>query len=182
MNSGSLKRAGALVAVSAIGLAVYASAGTAAAPKAGEAATITATSNGKNLEFTGSTEVSVGSKLKIVNATNPKEVGPHTFSLVKANKLPTTRSEMRACEKLEAAVCKAILVAQGANPETGMIKRPDVDVGKKGWDTSFGKTGDTWFTQEEGEIESRPVTASPGTLHYLCLIHPFMQGKIKVVK
>jgi hypothetical protein len=56
-----------------------------------------------------------------------------------------------------------------------------VDVAAKGWDASFGKEGDTWYTETEGEDTARKVSAEPGSkLYYLCVVHPFMQGKINV--
>jgi plastocyanin len=65
------------------------------------------------------------------------------------------------------------------------IHKPKVDVGKTGWDKSFGKTGDSWFTGEKrkGTKNTRKVSAAVGTtLYFMCAVHPGMQGKIKVVE
>ena len=177
-----------MAAVAALGVAGIASVGASASkgPTGGhhiEASTITATSNGHNLEFQGDKKVKSGSQLQIVNATDPTQVGPHTFTLVKKSELPTTKQEMKDCEKLQSKLCQDVAKAQKVNTKTFEVKKPVVDAGKKGWDKSFGKRGDTWYTQTEGEFNQRKVRAKPGTtLYYLCVVHPFMQGKIKVVK
>ena len=80
----------------------------------------------------------------------------------------------------------------GSSRRTRSTCKPDarsasraVDNGKKGWDTPFTEkqNGDSWVAQAKGDTQSRKVTAKSGTtLYYFCLVHPFMQGKIKVVK
>lgn len=181
------RRAGALALTVAAGAAALASTGAAAsedgaaAAKAG-AATITATLNGKNLEFQGDRTVKAGSPLKVVNATDPKQVGPHTFTLVKRKNLPTTKSEMKECGRLQSKVCADVAKAHEVG-KTGKVGKPVVDAAKTGWDKSFGRRGDSWVSHGEGETEQRKVVAKPGTtLTYFCVVHPFMHGKIKVVK
>ena len=140
---------------------------------------------GKNADlfFKGPKEVEKGTKLEIVNKTSPSKVGPHTFTLIKKNRLPKTKKEIKACEKLELAVCVNGAEAHEVNLMTFEVNRPKVEVGKKGWDQAFGKIGDSWYTETAGEHNTRKVSADDGkTLHYYCLVHPFMQGKIKVVK
>jgi hypothetical protein len=146
-------------------------------------ATITAYAHGKQMGFKGPRTVKAGSELAIVNDTDPQQVGPHTFTLVSKKQLPTGRKQMKNCERIKSKLCKRIVRAHRANPKTGVVKRPDVDVGKSGWDRSFGKRGDSWFMPGLGSSTERIVSAKPGTtLHYFCVIHPWMQGKIKVVK
>ena len=137
--------------------------------------------DGKNLVFQGDQKVSQGAKLQIVNATDPEKVGPHTFTLIKERLLPQTKEEMKHCEKSKLKVCANIAKAHKVNFETGEIGRPNVDAREQGWDKAFGKRGDSWFTFEEGGEVERKVTAEAGkTLTYFCVIHPFMQGQIKV--
>lgn len=133
--------------------------------------------------FKGDESVEAGQKLEIVNTSNPKDIGPHTFTLVTRKDLPATKNQMKKCGKFQLEVCQRVLRVQRANPMTGEVKKPNVDKGKKGWDRRFGFTGDTWFTQEKGDSESRKVSAKAGTtLYYFCVVHPEMNGKIKVVK
>jgi len=183
MNARHLRRAGAIGAVVALGAAGLASTGATAdskVPAVKKAATITMVADGHNLGYEGDRSVDAGAKLTIVDATNPKKVGPHTFTLIKKGAMPESKAEMKECEEL-GGVCGKIAEAHEVNMETFEIGAPIVDAGEKGWDTSFGKTGDTFYDEKKGSTNSRKVTAEAGTtLHYFCVIHPFMQGKIKV--
>lgn len=191
MRKTALKAVAAGVAIAALGTggmaAMSASASDPAKARSGPVAKIKmeASGKGRNTElfFTGPKEVEKGTKLEIVNKTNPGKVGPHTFSLVKQNRLPDTKKEIKACEKLELAVCVNGAKAHEVDLMTFEVNRPKVEVGKKGWDQSFGKIGDSWYTETPNEHNTREVSANDGkTLYYFCLVHPFMQGKIKVVK
>ncbi|MFN8113397.1 MAG: hypothetical protein U0R51_09360 [Solirubrobacterales bacterium] len=132
-------------------------------------------------KFTGPKTVATGSRLRIVNDTNPRKVGPHTFSLVRKALIPETQKEGRDCFKT--GVCGTIAAAHKVDFQTGEVSKPLVDPGKPGWDKSFGKRGDSWFTEQKGEEYSAEVTAKPGSkLTYFCAIHPWMVDRIEVVK
>ncbi len=142
---------------------------------------ITMQLKGKRPVFKGPKRVSEGARLTIVNKTAPRKIGPHTFSLVKKGELPKTKKERKSC--FEGNICFTIAMAHRFDPETERINRPKVEVGGKGWNKSFGKKGDSWYTETKGEKTGRRVTAAAGkTLYYLCAVHPGMQGKIRVVK
>jgi plastocyanin len=187
MRVSGVRRAAAAVAVTgacagAAGmLAVGASASHADRQDDG-AATITMASSGKNLFFQGPAKVAAGSQLTITNATDPTKVGPHTFTLVDKDELPKSNAEIKDCFKLKTEFCLGIAKDHKVNLKTGAVGRPDLDVGKKGWDTPYGKKGDSWVAEAEGDLTSREVTAKPGSYYYFCVVHPFMQGKIKVTK
>jgi plastocyanin len=92
---------------------------------------------------------------------------PHTISLVKKSQLPTSFD----CE-----VCDEIFGAHGPDEATGNLASPVVDVGAPGYD----QPGDSTFIPPHGRV-SFNVTAPAGTtLHFICAIHPWMQGRIKV--
>ncbi len=92
---------------------------------------------------------------------------PHTISLVTKAQLPTSFD----CE-----VCGAIFDAHGAGEENGGPANPLVDVGAPGYD----QPGDSMFVAPHARVRFQ-VTAPAGTnLHFLCAIHPWMQGRIKV--
>jgi plastocyanin len=96
-----------------------------------------------------------------------KTEDPHTISLVKKSQLPNSFD----CE-----VCGQIFGAHGANEQTGDIANPVVNVGAAGFD----QPGDSMFIPPRGKV-SFGVTAPAGTtLHFICAIHPWMQGRIKV--
>ena len=49
------------------------------------------------LKFVAPATVTEGDELEIVNETNPKQVGPHTFSLVTKGSLPKTAEARKNC-------------------------------------------------------------------------------------
>jgi hypothetical protein len=127
--------------------------------------------------------VSRGDLLEIVNKTNPKQVGPHTFSLVKKeSQPPNTRAAEESCFTPK-HICLAIAHWHGANGKSPPTKNPS-EAGAKGWSTmgTLNKKGDSWFTGNKLNASfSQVVSASAGTtLYYMCAIHPFMRGSIKV--
>lgn len=138
----------------------------------------------KDLFFKGPSTIERGTDLQIVNDSNPRKVGPHTFTVVKRKFLPGSKQEMKQCEKGK-GVCGQVAAAHQYDPATNKVNRPTVEVGKSGWDKAFTdkKIGDSWYTEKKGAKQTRTVKAKAGTkLFYVCVVHPFMQGKIKVVK
>jgi plastocyanin len=132
--------------------------------------------------FEGADAVAAGQDLKIVNTSKPKEIGPHTFSLVEESSLPNSRQEMKQCARLELPVCLNVFKAHDISNKF-VVKKPNVDKGLEGWDRSFSDEvkGDTWFSDEKGSSETRTVSAEAGsTLYYFCIVHPEMQGAIGV--
>lgn len=132
-------------------------------------------------------KISRGAKLTIVNTTKIQQIGPHTFSLVKPAKIPNGTKAQRKCGGSEttppSGICLKIFKAHKVDFQTGKVGKISLDVGKKGWDKSFGKKGDSWVTEGKGQTTTRKVTAKVGTtLTYFCAVHPNMVGKLKVVK
>jgi hypothetical protein len=159
--------------------------GLALMPAGAGAATETIKIKGKTeqgLRFAGATEIDRGQKLKIVNKTSPKKVGPHTFTLVESKLIPKNEQQGEKCFG-PGGICQEIFEAHEIDEESEQVGRPDIDVAKKGWDFLFdeGETGDSWFTFEEDEQTSRRVKAdSNSKLSYFCVIHPWMTGDLKV--
>lgn len=152
-------------------------------PKGPKKVTIEMVAKGKKLSFSGPSKVAKGAKLEIVNLTEVKKVGPHTASLVEPVLIPKGKAEFKACarELAPETVCGAIATVHKVDFETFKVAKPDVDVGKKGWDTAFGEKGDTWYTETLDESETRKVSAKAGTtLTLFCAIHPEMVKKLKV--
>lgn len=144
--------------------------------------------NGKSAPyFKADATVKSGSKLKIVNKSNPRDIGPHTFSLATKGAAKEVKTNKHKCGHLKLKVCKYVFKAhQVGGPPDFPVGKPNVDNGKKGWDQKFSDThrkGDTWFAGKKNATTSRKVIAKPGTtLYFFCLVHPEMVGKIKVVK
>jgi len=119
------------------------------------------------LDFTGPTSVAQGQTLRIVNNTDPQQVGPHTFTLVKKGRKPYAR------------IIRAHEVDQNGN-----VGRRTVDSGRTGWNRvfTFQHRGDSWYVDEEDKSQTRVVSAAAGrTIRYFCAIHPFMKGQFDVV-
>lgn len=181
---------GLLAAGAAAGLAIALGAGSAASADEGAQA---AAASVKTISmrsapaprFTGSTSVKSGQSLRIRNLSDPKEHGPHSFTLAAANVLPRSRKAMEQCFT-PGKICMTGAIAHQFDEETGKVAVPLVEAGKAGWDKRFSrvaKKGDSWYSETKGEQFSQPVSAKAGTvLRYICLIHPDMQGKIKVTK
>ena len=106
-----------------------------------------------------------GGTVKLRNKARTDD--PHTISLVEKSQLP---------DSFDCEVCGEIFAAHGADQQTGDIANPVVNVGAEGFD----QPGDSIFIAPKAKV-SFEVTASAGTtLHFLCAVHPWMQGSIKV--
>lgn len=190
-RSGGLRVLLAVVPIAALVIALLASGSAGAAetpapaPENGKDV-IKMVLKGKQLSFEGPSTVYKGDELEIVNETNPKQVGPHTFSLVEKGTRPKTRQAEKNCFT-PGRICMSIAKWHGFNPKTEKISINPVKAGPAGWSTAGnnkGKEGDSWFTGEKkaGTHFSQTVTASAGTtLYFICAVHPDMQGSIKVL-
>ena len=135
------------------------------------------------LKFVAPATVTQGDQLEIVNETDPKKVGPHTFSLVTKGSIPKTPSARKNCFTPK-HICLSISIWHGFNPKTEKISINPAEAGPEGWSTpgSTTKKGDSWFTGEKkGGYFSQQVTAAPQTLYFMCAIHPWMHGQITVL-
>jgi hypothetical protein len=116
--------------------------------------------------------------LHVVNTVATE--GPHTFTVVKKKDLPKTAKQVFNC-----SICNTLATAHGADPNTegppafqylengvGQNTPPDVD-----------RPGDSGVTGpgQKGESIDLKVTAPKGkVLRFLCLIHPWMQARVRV--
>ncbi len=139
---------------------------------------------GKKMGFFGPSTVHEGEELRIVNTTKPSMVGPHTFSLVEKSLLPKTAKQRQQCFT-PGHICMAIAEWHHFNPKTEKVGKQAVEAGPEGWSTmgSLKKEGDSWFSGEKPRgMTERKVTAKAGTtLYFMCAVHPWMQGSIKVL-
>ena len=172
-----LRVVGALGAFGALAMVGAGAGGAAASTDKAGATVITMDRDGKDLFFSGPEAVISGSDLKIKNKTNPRQVGPHTFSLVKRSQLPRTMKQMENC--FGRGPCDDLALAHGAvNPDTGEEQEPTtplVNVGAAG----FNRPGDSVLIPPGGRTKVK-ITGSSDK-YYLCAIHPWMLGKVDVV-
>jgi hypothetical protein len=99
-------------------------------------------------------------------------VEEHTLSIVARSDLPQTLRELFFCE-----VCQPFLEAH----DPGVDEQPPfnfvVNKGKPG----LNRPGDSLLVTADHPVTRARVTAPAGTtLHYLCAVHSWMQGKLVV--
>ncbi|HSR93351.1 MAG TPA: hypothetical protein VLK56_00660 [Solirubrobacterales bacterium] len=140
----------------------------------------------EKLRFVAPKTIVAGEELKVENTTNPKQVGPHTFSLVAKSEIPKTAKERQLCFT-KGHICKAIAGWHGVKGN-GPVKVNPVEVDPVGWSTlgSLTEKGDSWFTGTKPHASiTQPVTAEtaagPTTIYFMCAIHPWMHGSIEVL-
>ncbi len=135
------------------------------------------------LHFVAPKTIESGEDLTVINQTNPKQVGPHTFALVTKGSIPKTPNARKNCFTPK-HICMAIASWHGVKGN-GPVKQNPATAGEEGWDTlgSLTKKGDSWFTGEKpGTSIDQKVTAAAGTtIYFMCAIHPWMHGKIEVL-
>jgi hypothetical protein len=174
-------------AVLAVAAAIPTLASGASAGSSATANTILMKGGKGGLRFEGPKTIVAGEDLKVLNKTNPRQVGPHTLSLVTKGSLPKTPKARQLCFTPK-HICMSIAKWHGVKGN-GPVKFNPAEAGAAGWDTlgNLNKTGDSWFTGESkaGTSIVQPVSvdtsAGPSRLYFLCAIHPEMQGSINVL-
>ena len=121
--------------------------------------------------------VQSGGTLRVVN--NKPQEGPHTVTLVKRKDLPQTANEaFNNCK-----VCNAMSKAHGVPQGDGPPKFQFVENGEgQNEPADFNRPGDSGVTgPRKGDSFEVDVTAPPGSTRFmLCIVHPWMQAKLKV--
>jgi hypothetical protein len=117
-----------------------------------------------------------GETLKVVNKTGI----PHTFSLVAQSALPDSNSDFRHCFDSPAGqhICRLVFKAHKQDNFT-----PVFDLNDDGFNDLFDVVPNKQFGDSlilRGHPRKVQVTATPNTtLHFMCVIHPWMQGSIE---
>ena len=119
-----------------------------------------------------------GGTLHVVNTVATE--GPHTFTIVKKSDLPKTAAQINNCK-----ICNKLAQAHGADPQSNAPPKFQYLENGVGQNTApnVDRPGDSGVTGEgkKGESIDMKVTAKAGTtLYFMCLIHPWMQGKLVV--
>jgi hypothetical protein len=118
-----------------------------------------------------------GGTLHIVNKA--ADEGPHTFTVVKKKDLPRTARQIFNCR-----ICQQLGEAHGADPNSDAPPQHLFLENGVGQDTppNVDRPGDSAVTgPNDGDSLDLTVTAPAGkTLRFMCLIHPWMQGKVLV--
>jgi plastocyanin len=128
-----------------------------------------------NLKFApGDIKVRPGDTVTWVDEA--QTASPHTITIVDEAGLPVDFAGVYTClwDDVIPGVtgfCLQFLDAHGGLT----FPMPIVDVGSPGLDTR----GDSLFLPPNGFVSGQ-VTAASGVLHYMCVIHPWMQGSITI--
>jgi hypothetical protein len=113
--------------------------------------------------------IASGGTLTIKTAGDP---APHSFSIVKSSQVPKTPDAIFSCK-----VCESIGKKHGADPNSDAPpKHPVVDVGATGID----QPGDSIVLQPKKSATVKVSAKAGTTLHFICAIHPWMQGTLAV--
>jgi plastocyanin len=123
----------------------------------------------------GPLEVRSGEQVTWQNTT----IDPHTVSVVRHADVPTTVDQAFDCQ-----ICSLLRVAHFPN---GFDQPPALvidDFKPAGFPPSLDNAGDSFLIGSvggPGDNVTALITAAPGsTLDYICAIHPWMQGTIRV--
>jgi plastocyanin len=118
----------------------------------------------------GAVLIRSGGTITLKNRTSE----PHTFSLVNKSDVPRTKRKVENCGG-PGTICETISnghqIDQNGNPT-----KPLVDVGAAGFDTP----GDSAVMNPKSTQKVNLSAAKGSTLYFICGIHPWMQGVIKV--
>ena len=142
-------------------------------------------SSPNTLRFVGPKTINEGEFLQVVNETNPRKVGPQTFTLVEPEEIPKTAKQRELCLS-KGHLCEAIMGWHGIR-RGGKPARTLVDAGSEGWDTAGTLTsrGDSWYTNKKGqsieEAVSPGATAAPIVLTFMSAFDPSLHGRITVL-
>ena len=112
---------------------------------------------------------------------NQPQDGPHTFSVVRKKDLPKTGKQVNNCK-----ICEKLGKAHGADPNSPAPPTFQYLENGVGQNTppNLDRPGDSGITgPNKGDKITFKVTAKAGnTLRFMCIIHPWMQARLKVVK
>ncbi len=173
----------ATAAIATAALVPALASGAGAGASAGTATILIKGSRSEPLKFVAPKTVVAGEDLEIKNTTDPKQIGPHTFSLVLPSLVPETKPDRKNCFTPQ-HICLSIAKWHGVKGEDSPPTKNPAKAGKTGWDTegTVSKTGDSWFTSKTNQTYTQKVSAAPGmTLTFICAVHPWMHGSIEVV-
>jgi hypothetical protein len=111
-----------------------------------------------------------GGTLTLKNRTSE----PHTFSIVTRSERPRTLKKVENCGG-PGTICETISNAHQID-QNGNPTKPLVDVGTPGFD----EPGDSTVLNPKSTQKVNLTAAKGKTLFFICGIHPWMQGIVKV--
>jgi hypothetical protein len=109
---------------------------------------------------------------------NVKDEGPHTFTVMRKRDVPSSAKDLFNCK-----VCNKLTKAHGADPNSDAPPKFVFLENGKGQNTppNVDRPGDSAGIGFGPGPVNLKVTAKKGTtLHFICLVHPWMQAKVVV--
>ena len=181
----TLRVLGALAALAALTV-VGATSASASAPQKSGATVIKMERDGKDLFFTGPETVERRHRPEDQEQDQPAPGRP-AHLLARSREGPADDQAARSRPARRSSSGSAARSSSGttSNLQTGEIGENPVEVGKQGWDRqgNLKRRATPGSAERKGETFTRKVTAKPGkTLHFVCAVHPFMQGEIAVIE
>jgi hypothetical protein len=100
---------------------------------------------------------------------------PHTLSLIKS--LPKTPAQIMGCQ-----ACGPLNLGHEVDMMSGNVGKPLIEAGAAGFDTAGDKTaaGDSIYLPAKGKVTFKVSAKKGTTLNFVCAVHPWMLGQIKV--
>jgi hypothetical protein len=174
----------AAAAVLVLALALVGGTAVAKSKKASNKATVTASGKftskykiNKRAQFTSNEKFTPGTVLILSGGTltlRNKSPEPHTFSIAAKKDIPHSRRALDNCGS-PGTICDTVNTAHQVGPD-GNPAKPVVDVGAPGID----QAGDS-IVENPKSSQKVNVSAKKGTtLYFVCAIHAWMQGKLRV--
>jgi hypothetical protein len=110
--------------------------------------------------------------------------GPHTFTVVRKKDLPTTTKQINNCLS-PGHICLKLAIAHGADPSSDAPPQFQFLENGKGTNTApnVDKPGDSaaiGFVPAQKSVDLKVTAKKGSTLHFMCLVHPWMQATVKV--
>ena len=107
-----------------------------------------------------------------------KEMEPHTLTIVPPAQLPKTVQQVENCRVCQQYATPHLKNPKGPPDQNNPIVDWTLDKGQPGLDT----VGDSLAIQPGAHKSISAVVSAPAgtTLHYICAVHAWMQGKIVV--
>jgi plastocyanin len=107
-----------------------------------------------------------------------KAMEPHTLTVVKKSDLPTTGDEVENCKACERYATPHLKNPKAPPDQNNPIVHWTLDKGQPGLDA----VGDSLAIQPGAHKSIKEIVSAPAgtTLHFICAVHPWMQGQIVV--
>ena len=177
-------RAGIAIAVGLTASIAIAPTLASGAEELGSANTVYIKAGKGGLRFVAPKTIVSGESLEVLNTTNPKQVGPHTFSLVRKGYVPKNAKRAQSSASRRNTSASRSPTGTGSKARDRRPSQPGRSRPRRlGHDGHPDQEGRLLVHRPEAEgLVHAGVSAAPGTtIYFVCAVHPWMHGSIEVV-